>query len=220
MILYLIRHGCPDYKLDVLTKEGREQAEKTSLFLAKENIDTFFVSSAGRAKETAKRTLEKVGKEAKVVDWMREGYLAPYTSRFYEDGTNQWYFMLDEFIEKFKELDNDKNWFNDALIKTTELKKAVDMEDKNVDDFFLSIGIKHDRENKTYTKIGDNVPEKVAIFAHGAMAYAFLSSILDMTYPHFANTHKCLDVCGIAQYRINFDKPNSVEELNFNLIKY
>jgi len=218
--IYLIRHGEPDYDLDVLTERGRDQAEKTSEFLKDECIDLFFDSPLGRAKETSKRTLEKVGKKAKVIDFLSENYLSPYTTKKMEDGSYHWYFWIDEFINKFKELGNRETWVEDELIKTTELKKAMEMENENVDNLFISLGIKHDRKTKTYTKLREDVPNKIAIFAHGGMAYAFLSSILDITYPEFVNNHKCLDFCGIAKINITFDKPNSTKEEYFNKLIY
>lgn len=220
MFIYFIRHGMPDYQLDVLTKEGREQAEKTSIFLANENIDLFFVSPAGRAKETAKRTLEKVNKQAKVIDWMEEEYLAKYTQKTFDNGEKQWFFWVDEFIEKFKILDNNITWYKDDLISTTSLKKGLELENRNVDNFLFSLGIYHDRKKRIYTKTSIEIPEKIAIFAHGAMAYAFLSSILDVTYPHFVNTHNCLNVCGIAKYKIDFNTKYGCKELFYNKILY
>ena len=61
---------------------------------------------------------------------------------------------------------------------------------------------------------GMNVPENVALFAHGGMAMAFLSNILDMNYPYFATHFNCLDVCGVVI--INIDLENHVARL----IKY
>lgn len=72
MRILIIRHGDPDYSIDSLTEKGRREVELLSERLIKLNIDDFYVSPLGRARESAKPTLEKYGKEAKVLPWLAE----------------------------------------------------------------------------------------------------------------------------------------------------
>ena len=53
MFLYLVRHGEPDYKRDVLLPCGWEQAELAARRLAVDGIDEIHASPMGRAQQTA-----------------------------------------------------------------------------------------------------------------------------------------------------------------------
>ncbi len=72
MRLLLIRHGDPDYENDSLTPKGRVEAELLAKRLVHEKIDKAYVSTMGRAMETAAPTLKAKGMEAEYRDWLRE----------------------------------------------------------------------------------------------------------------------------------------------------
>lgn len=72
MKILIIRHADPDYSVDSLTEQGRVEAELLSQQLIKRDIKAFYVSPLGRARDTANYTLEKLGREATVCDWLRE----------------------------------------------------------------------------------------------------------------------------------------------------
>ena len=57
MKIMIIRHGDPDYSIDSLTEKGWREAELLSQRLIKEDIDDFYCSPLGRAKDTASSTL-------------------------------------------------------------------------------------------------------------------------------------------------------------------
>lgn len=82
MKIIIIRHGDPDYSIDSLTEKGWKEAEYLSERLVKLPIDDFYSSPLGRARDTAKPTLSKLGKEAEVLNWLREfdgKIVSPYT---------------------------------------------------------------------------------------------------------------------------------------------
>ena len=82
MKILIIRHGDPDYYIDSLTEKGWREAELLSQRLANDNIDDFYCSPLGRARDTAKPTLEKLGKNAEILDWLQEfrgTIVSPYT---------------------------------------------------------------------------------------------------------------------------------------------
>ena len=72
MRILIIRHGEPDYKTDSLTRKGRREAELLADRLCRMDISDFYVSPLGRARETAKPTLLRLGKQAKVLPWLEE----------------------------------------------------------------------------------------------------------------------------------------------------
>ncbi len=84
MKIMIIRHGDPDYSIDSLTEKGWREAELLSQKLIKEKIDDFYCSPLGRAKDTARPTLEKLGREAQILDWLHEfraKIVSPYSGK-------------------------------------------------------------------------------------------------------------------------------------------
>ena len=72
MKLLIVRHGDPDYTIDSLTEKGWKEVEFLSEKLSKLDIKDFYVSTMGRAKDTASCTLKKMNRTAKECDWLRE----------------------------------------------------------------------------------------------------------------------------------------------------
>ncbi|MGB4658254.1 MAG: histidine phosphatase family protein, partial [Mobilitalea sp.] len=72
MKLIFVRHGDPDYKNDYLTDKGFREAGLLADRLTKLNIRDFYSSPLGRAKATAKVTLDRLDREAVVYDWLQE----------------------------------------------------------------------------------------------------------------------------------------------------
>ena len=72
MKLIFIRHGEPDYENDALTPVGAREAELLVPRVKKMDAKEYFVSPLGRAKATARPSLEALGVEAKELDWLRE----------------------------------------------------------------------------------------------------------------------------------------------------
>lgn len=72
MRLIIIRHGDPDYEKDSLTQKGWREAALLADRIAQMDVKKFYVSPLGRARDTAKVTLDRVGRTATVCDWLRE----------------------------------------------------------------------------------------------------------------------------------------------------
>ena len=72
MRLLIVRHGDPDYIHDSLTEDGWKEAELLSERLVNEKIDFFYISPLGRAKDTASFTLQKLGANYEIKEWLQE----------------------------------------------------------------------------------------------------------------------------------------------------
>lgn len=72
MRILICRHGDPDYEHDSLTERGILEAELLSRKLAKMNPTSIYCSTLGRAKLTAKPTVEKTGIEPVIFEWLQE----------------------------------------------------------------------------------------------------------------------------------------------------
>lgn len=79
MRLLIIRHGDPDYENDTLTPKGWREARLLAERLCKMDIQDFYVSPLGRARDTASCTLKKMNRTAATHEWLRE--FAPSINR-------------------------------------------------------------------------------------------------------------------------------------------
>ena len=204
MILYYVRHGDPIYNPDSLTELGHRQAEALSKRFARYGLDEIYSSSSNRAQLTAKPTAKLLGKDITVFDWAHENH-AWGKMTVHKDGRRIWGFQDRETIEKFNSLQVfslGKNWFDHPYFKDSEFKSFSNHIDEKVDEFLLSLGYKHDRENNVYKAVKPNA-KKVALFAHQGIGMSILSSILDIPYPLFC-TH--FDLSHSSVTAIYFDE--------------
>lgn len=72
MKLIIIRHADPDYSIDSLTPTGWEEARLLAERVAKWEVKAVYTSPLGRAKDTAGLSLNKLGMQVEVKDWLRE----------------------------------------------------------------------------------------------------------------------------------------------------
>ena len=77
MKILFIRHGDPDYKNDSLTDTGWAEAKALAKYMAGDGgigyeIDQFFCSPLGRARDTASLTLRALSRKAEIIDIFRE----------------------------------------------------------------------------------------------------------------------------------------------------
>ena len=77
MKLIFIRHAEPDYTIDSLTEKGWREARALSEYMSAPGgigweIDRFYCSPLGRARDTASLTLRALGQKAEVLDFFRE----------------------------------------------------------------------------------------------------------------------------------------------------
>lgn len=81
MKIIMIRHGDPDYVKDFLTEKGEREAACLAKWIRRidSDVDAYYVSPLGRARETCRVCLEPLGKEATVLPWIEE-----YTGRTYD----------------------------------------------------------------------------------------------------------------------------------------
>ena len=72
MLLYIVRHGDPNYVDDCLTEKGILQAEAVGKRIAASGINQIYSSPMGRAKQTAEPACRLLGLEYEIEDWTRE----------------------------------------------------------------------------------------------------------------------------------------------------
>ena len=68
MRLLIIRHGDPDYEHDTLTEAGRLEVQLLAERMKNTEVDDYYVSTMGRAKDTIAPTLKATGRTAEAFD--------------------------------------------------------------------------------------------------------------------------------------------------------
>lgn len=175
MLLYIIRHGDPDYATDSLTERGILQAESVGKRLKEAKIDRVFTSPMGRAKQTAEPTCRLLGLTPTVENWTEE--ISEYIHIHYPDGSVKSVSGLQNTI--FLENGNIDISFKDAVtcsgINQTRMNEVLPFLKEEGDKFLEKLGYKY--ENGVYRIVKPN-DEKVALFCHAAFTRAWVSTLL------------------------------------------
>ena len=190
MILYYVRHGDPIYDPDSLTELGHNQAKALAKRFSLYGLDGIYSSPSTRAIQTAQPTCEALGLEMKICDWADEGKAWHNTHIIKSDGKPCWGFAYKPTVENFNDPEVralGQKWYTHPHFRDCTFGDGIKRINEAVDEFLLSLGYMHDREQGCYQKV-KNSPNKVALFAHQGAGMLILSSILDIPYPMFA-TH-------------------------------
>ena len=203
MLFYYIRHGeplgVPDYSLTPL---GKEQAEALAKRLCLFGIDRVFASPTLRTMQTAQPICYLLGKEITPCDWADEGIVWNEFTVPHPKYEHTWAFFDPEYLEIFSSPEVralGERWYEHPELAGLNFKAGVERVNAALDEFFLSLGFRHDRENARYEVVGEHLNrDRVALFAHQGFGMSFFSSMLDIPYPmfctHFDFSHSSMSV--------------------------
>ncbi len=175
MLLYIIRHGDPDYATDSLTDRGILQAEAVGKRLAASHIDRVFTSPMGRAKQTAEPTCRLLGLTPKVENWTEE--ITEYIRIPFPDGSLKTVSALQNttFLQNGNiNIPYEKSTSCPGFDQT-RIDDALELLKTEGEKFLEKLGYKY--ENGIY-KIIKPSEERVALFCHAAFTRAWLSVLL------------------------------------------
>lgn len=202
MLLFYVRHGDPIYEPDSLTPLGLRQAEEVAKRLALYGVDRVFSSTSNRAMLTAKPACELMHKEMELLDFTSEVHAWRELAPDLGDGKRfageqpKWkrLFVSPEVTQL------GRRWYEHPELSGYGFKEAMERVDRESDAWLLSLGYRHDRENGLFIAEREN-DDRIALFAHGGFGQAFMSSILDMPYPHYC---RHFDLCHTGMTVIEF----------------
>lgn len=204
MLFYYIRHGDPIYDPDSLTPLGHEQAKAVAKRLCMYGVDQIYSSPSNRARLTAQPTCDYLKKEMKICPWADESLVWSEFAMTSAAGIYTWCFFAPEFLELFStpEIRNlGERWYEHPDLVKYDFGRGLARVNGAVDEFFLSLGYRHDRENARYEAVAPT-NQRVALFAHQGFGMSFLSSMLDIPYPQFS-TH--FDLSHSSMTVVNFE---------------
>ena len=175
MRLLIIRHGDPDYEIDGLTERGRLEAEILADRLAGENPAKIYCSTLGRARLTAKPTLDKLGVDAEYCEWLREfGYAKVKFP--YRDKEGGCWDVLPAYVNTLPEIYSPTEWKNAEFLKGTEVPAAYDAVVREFDNLILRHGYR--REGYNYKAERPN-HDTVILVCHFGVSAVLLSHLMN-----------------------------------------
>ncbi|MBQ2956707.1 MAG: histidine phosphatase family protein [Clostridia bacterium] len=180
MKILIIRHGHPDYATDSLTEKGRIEAELLSRRLARMKIDDVYCSPMGRARETARPTLEKLGKEEVVLPWLHEfdaRYISPRT------GKEELAFdLMPQYWSIQPELYDREKWVDHGLYRTGGIKELYEQTKQGVDALLGKYGYIREPGSLVF-RCEKNDDRVIALFCHCIIGQTIIAHLLGMPAP-------------------------------------
>lgn len=137
MKIIIIRHGDPDYSIDSLTEKGWREAGLLAERLAETEMTEIYVSPMGRAQDTLRPTLEKTGRNAVTLEWLKEFWVSIRRSDI--SATTVWDWLPQEWTKETVFFDRNQ-WFTNPVIAETVVKEKYDWVIENFDKFLAEHG--------------------------------------------------------------------------------
>ncbi len=162
MLLYIIRHGDPDYEHNTITDFGHKEAKALAAWFEKKQIrfDAIYTSPLGRAIDTASYTCDAQGITPTVLTWTEEhwNYMLPFAPQ-----SDISYRYTANGVEEYVDF---------ADVDRGELLTQLITES---DAFLTENGYK--REGSHY-RITDHNERRIAVFCHGGFGTAWIAHLL------------------------------------------
>ena len=208
MLLYIVRHGEPDYTTDTLTPRGKLQAEAVGKRIFDSGIQHIYSSPMGRARETAAPACRLLGLPCPIEDWAHEvedERLTPFPDGELKSVS---YVQNACYREKgFIDLPYDRAYEAPGF-NASGMQEAVARIEAGGRDFLERLGYKE--ENGVYRILHRN-QDRVALFCHTVMGRAWLSTLLHipihLMWAGFTYTHTGVTVLEFPNYANGFTAP-------------
>lgn len=176
MKLMFVRHAEPYYAIDSLTVKGHREAQLLAERLSKLDVKAFYTSPLGRARETGRYTLEKVGREAEVLPWLAEfrGHSIDPENGCYRI---PWDYKPSIWMDR-KELRDMDAWLSDPLMAEGDVAQIWHETTAGLDTLLARHG--YVRDDHIY-RVDDNKPDTLVFFCHFGIMMACLSHLIGIT---------------------------------------
>ncbi|MBQ7801108.1 MAG: histidine phosphatase family protein [Oscillospiraceae bacterium] len=175
MKLLIVRHGDPDYSIDSLTETGWAEAELLSSRLSKLDIRAFYCSPLGRAKDTSRATLEKMGRSAEILPWLRE--FPPKVRKPDGHGTVSWDWLPQDWTARDYFYDRD-HWMDAPEFREAGVPEAYRQVCAGLDALTARHG--YIREGNAYRAERPN-GDTIVLFCHFGLECVLLSHLLGIS---------------------------------------
>lgn len=176
MKLLIIRHGDPDYVNDSLTEKGFKEAELLADRVCGLSVDYFYCSPLGRARATAAPTLKRLGKDAEILDWLRE--FPAHIINPADGGDSIPWDLMPSYWTKNSDFYDKEGWIKTELMQTGNVEPLYNEVCRNLDSLLETHGYK--REGNIYKAVKPN-NDTIAFFCHFGIECVLLSHLLGIS---------------------------------------
>ena len=181
MLLYIVRHGEPDYSTDTLTELGQRQAEAVSLRMAESRIGAIYASPMGRARQTAAPTAARLGLPIRIEPWAEE--LGRESQTPYPDGKMKNIFMVPTTLLASQE--SSAIGMEDCLTECPGLREngfssRFQYVANGIDSLIERHGYR--RNDRGFYCAQSANEDRIALFCHAGMTRLALSHIFNLPY--------------------------------------
>jgi len=214
MLLYIVRHGKPDYATDTLLEEGWTQARAVANRLRISGMDEIFASPMGRARETAEPLAALLNLPVQILPWAFE--LGDDCRTEYPDGRRKTISSLDTtylHAPENRTLQNEEVFASLNGICDTQIAARWQMITEGLDAFLTEHG--YLRNERGFYDIAPGNDRHVALFCHAGMMRVLLSHLLHIPF-HMLATIALTQFTGVTL--IHFDETGT--ETSPSMISY
>lgn len=178
MKLVFIRHGDPNYEIDSLTKKGWREAELLAKRIEKLDVQAFYCSPLGRAKDTCNTTLKRIGRECEILPWLEEFHV-PVKDPHNGNDRIPWDLMPTYWTTQ-ESLYHKTDWINADIMKTGEVSRRYNEVVNGLDELLKKYG--YERENAYYRVTKANT-DTLVFYCHLGVQFVILSYLLGISAP-------------------------------------
>ncbi len=186
MLLYIVRHGIPDYATDTLTPDGKKQAEALVTRLSPLALDEIYTSPLGRAKQTAEPTCRALGITPTVEPWMNEDVAWRTFHGKHPDGkASGWAFWQRKaFLGSNERYTCNDSFSSDLYADDALARKGADALRAASNEFLARQGYEYMGEGNGYRITREN-NKHIAAFCHQGFGLHWLATLLNIPYHIF-----------------------------------
>ncbi|MEA4964268.1 MAG: histidine phosphatase family protein [Oscillospiraceae bacterium] len=176
MRFIFIRHAEPDYEHNTITEKGHREAAILAQRIKNWQVDRFYCSPLGRAQDTARPSLELLGRKAVTLDWLQEFRGTAYNE--ITGSADGCWDMYPECWTAQPALYGKDHWDDAPLLAGTNCRAEYDDVIRNLDGLLASCG--YHREQNCY-RVERHSDETLVCFCHLGITCIMLSHLLGIS---------------------------------------
>jgi probable phosphoglycerate mutase len=177
MKLLIVRHGDPDYTIDSLTEKGWREAKLLSDRLMKVHPAACYVSPLGRARDTAKCTLERTRWDAQELPWLREFQPTIHRPDVTDRPSIAWDWLPQDWTAEQRFFDRER-WLEPKVFQNSEVPEQYRWVTEELDALLARHG--YVRKGLTYRAQRPS-NDTLVFFCHFGVECVLLSHLLNVS---------------------------------------
>lgn len=177
MQILIVRHGDPDYVHDSLTEKGWREAELLAERLSVLDVEEFYVSPLGRAKDTASRTLEKIKRKAVELPWLQEFTRAQIARPDAEGRTIAWDWLPQDWMGE-DNFYHKTHWLDTPVMRDSTISEEYRWVAEGLDTLLAAHG--YERSGNYYRVLRANTG-RIVLICHFGVECVMLSHLLGIS---------------------------------------